>query len=258
MLPKEHGAYVQLGFPILTALAIGGLSVSAILTAVAAIATFLGHEPVVVLTGRRGPRARREAGGLAVFWLVIAATVTATAGLAAIVLCAAGARWSFLVPTSGAVLVAWLFAIHQEKSASGEVAVALTFSSVALPMCVSAGMPWMTGVTVAISFATLFVAATLAVRVVVLGTRAGGNPRAVRVTRAGLGLVCLVSSVLLVTLRRWSVPWTALGAAFPGVLAALAIALSPPAPTELRRLGWTLIIASAVTAFMLVVALRPA
>ena len=64
--------------------------------------------------------------------------------------------------------------------------------------------------------------------------------------------------MVLVTLRHWSVPWTALGATAPGVLAALAIAARPPAPTELRRLGWTLLIASAVTASALVFALRPA
>ena len=259
VLPKEHGAYGQMAFPILTALAIGGLSVPAILTAVAAIAAFLGHEAVAVLAGRRGPRARREAGGLAAFWLVVAATVTATSGLAAIALSAAVARWSFVIPMSGAVLVAWLFAIHQEKSAAGEMAVALTFSSVALPMCVSAGTPWPAGVTVTIAFATLFVGATLAVRVVVLGTRAGGNPRAVHATRVGLGLV-------MSRVERGVRDAPALvgpvdgarAATAPGVLAALAIASRPPAPTELRRLGWTLLIASAVTASMLVFALRPA
>jgi hypothetical protein len=258
VLPKEHGAYAQMAFPILTALAIGGLSAPAMLTAVAVIATFLGHEGVAVITGRRGTRARREAGGQATFWLVASATVSATSGLAAIALSAAGARWSFVVPMSGAVLVAWLFAIHQERSAAGEMAVALTFSSVALPMCVSAGTPWPVGVTVAIAFATLFVGATLAVRVVVLSTRAGGNPRAVHATRVGLGLVVLASGMVLVTLRHWSVPWTALGATAPGVMAALAMAARPPAPTELRRLGWTLLIASAVTASVLVFALRPA
>jgi hypothetical protein len=64
--------------------------------------------------------------------------------------------------------------------------------------------------------------------------------------------------VVFVTLRYWAVPWTALGAAAPGVLAALSIASRPPAPTELRRLGWMLIIASAVTASVLVFALRTA
>jgi hypothetical protein len=258
VLPKEHGAYGQMAFPILTAFAIAGLSAPAALTALAAIAAFLGHEAVAVLMSRRGPRARRDAGGRAAFWVVVALAVAAAAGVAAIALSPAGARWSFLVPASGAVVVAWLFALHQEKSAAGEVAVALTFSSVALPMCVSAGSRWTAGVTVTVAFATLFVIATLAVRVVVLGTRAGGNPAAVHATRVGLGLACLASSVALVTLRHWSVPWTALGAAAPGVLAAVAIALRPPAPTELRRLGWTLAIASAVTAAVLVFALRPA
>ena len=47
MLPKEHGAYGQLLFPIATALAIGHPGPGAALLSAAALCAFLGHEPLV-------------------------------------------------------------------------------------------------------------------------------------------------------------------------------------------------------------------
>lgn len=256
MLPKEHGAYGQMAFPTLTAIAITGATAPAILTALATLAAFLVHEPVAVLAGRRGRRVQREAGMRALCWLTITGAATVIAGFWAVRLTPPAARWSFLVPALGAGVVALLFGARQEKSAAGEIAVAVTFSSVALPIGLSAGLPWTAAAAVALAYATLFVAATLAVRVVVLGTRAGGDPRAVGATRLVLGLVCVVEAGLVVVLRQWSVPRLALFAPAPGVLTAIAIAARPPAPAALRRLGWTVIVASAATAVALVAAFR--
>ncbi len=50
-LPKEHGAYGQLAFPLVTALAVSGTSVPAGLIALAVVACFLAHEPLLVLLG---------------------------------------------------------------------------------------------------------------------------------------------------------------------------------------------------------------
>lgn len=258
LLPKEHGAYGQMAFPMLTALAVGGVATSSLLTAVAVAAAFLSHEALAVLLGRRGPRARREDGRHAAIWVAATVAVSVAAGVAAVALTAPGARWPFVFPIVGALVVGWLFAIREDKSAAGEIAVALTFSSVALPMCVSAGTSWPSAAAVALAFATLFVVATLAVRVVVLGTRGGGNPGAVRATRLGLCVVCVVSAAGLAALRPWFVPALALAASVPGVLAALVIAMRPPASTALRRLGWTFIVLAMVTSVVLVVALRRA
>ncbi len=54
LLPREHGAYAQLGFPLVTALALGDLGVAPLLLVVGIIAVFLVHEPVMVLSGGRG------------------------------------------------------------------------------------------------------------------------------------------------------------------------------------------------------------
>jgi len=50
MFPKEHGAYGQLLFPLATSLLVAGVTGAALLTAVAACAAFLSHEPLLVLS----------------------------------------------------------------------------------------------------------------------------------------------------------------------------------------------------------------
>jgi len=74
MWPKEHGAYGQLVFPLATAFAIAGATAPALLTAIAVTAAFLAHEPLIVLLGRRGVRARRDHFRRAAIWLTASGT----------------------------------------------------------------------------------------------------------------------------------------------------------------------------------------
>src|SRR5262245_28487506 len=69
MLPREHGAYGQLLFPLVTALAVGWPTVAAYGLAVAGIALFVAHEPLLVVMGQRGVRAEREQTRRAWRWL---------------------------------------------------------------------------------------------------------------------------------------------------------------------------------------------
>src|SRR6188474_1875399 len=80
MLPREHGAYGQLLFPLGAALAIAGVHPSGMLTATAAVAAFVAHEPLVLLLGGRGARARREQRRQAIMWLAISGAVAVAAG----------------------------------------------------------------------------------------------------------------------------------------------------------------------------------
>ena len=68
-LPREHGAYGQLVFPLVTAFGVAGLSSGGLLLATAVIAAFLAHEPAAVRFGQRGVRASREDGAGAARWL---------------------------------------------------------------------------------------------------------------------------------------------------------------------------------------------
>jgi hypothetical protein len=166
--------------------------------------------------------ARDSHGSQAAVALALAAAATLGFALLALSEAAPAVRWSFAVPVIPTLLVIGAIVRGAEKSWAGEMAVAVTFSLTALPVALSAGAAPRTGWAIAIAFGVVFCAATLAVRTVVLGVRGGGNPRAVRVSRAAvllvsstavLGLAMAVQGQLIPLPRwprsshRWCLPW---------------------------------------------------
>ena len=132
-----------------------------------AVAGFLAHEPASVLLGLRGARARRELGGQAIRWLACSLVISLIAGAIALLVIQRSARWSIAVPIGPAVLLGVATALGREKS-WGEVAAALTFAGLAVPIAMAGGASLAIGIAVAAPFALLFVTSTLAVRTVIL------------------------------------------------------------------------------------------
>lgn len=257
LLPKEHGAYGQIAFPLLTAFAVAGVSPGGLLIAAPVIAGFLAHEPAAILLGLRGPRARRELRQRALQWLGWCLAIGASAGAGALLTIDAAARWSIVVPVAPALWLSVAAARGKEKSWHGEVAAALAFSGAAMPVAMAAGAPAEAAAAVAIPFALLFVASTLAVRVVILRVRRGGDPGAATATRrAALFLAGGGAAILAVVTASGFLTPSVLVAAAPGLLTATVIAAYPPAPMHLRTVGWTLVAVSVVTAAIVVTASR--
>lgn len=254
LLPKEHGAYGQITFPLLAAFAVAGVSPGGLLIAAPVIAGFLAHEPAAILLGLRGPRAKRELRQRALQWLGCCLAIGGSAGAAALLTIDAAARWSIVVPVAPALWLSVATARGKEKSWHGEVAAALAFSGAAMPVAMAAGAPAEAAAAVAIPFALLFVASTLAVRVVILRVRRGGDPRATTATRrAALSLAGGSAAALAVVTASGFLTPSVFVAAAPGLLTATVIAAYPPAPAHLRTLGWTLVAVSVVTAAIVVV-----
>jgi YwiC-like protein len=256
IFPREHGAYGQLAFPLITSFAVAGVSTAALVIAASAIAGFLAHEPLLVILGRRGARAKRDTRRRAIIALTVEGLIGAAAGVTAIVLAPREIRWSLLVPLVPAAVLAIAIVFEHEKRALGEVAAALTFSSVAIPVCLAAGASWRSALSITIAFAAIFVTATLAVRAVILRARAGGNRRAERTTRL---TVWLVAATLLVSLTWGSAhdltPWGTTIAATPGLVGAAWLSIRPPSPAYLRTIGWTLVATAGAAAVVLIVSL---
>jgi hypothetical protein len=106
---------------------------------------------------------------------------------------------------------------------------------------------------VAIPFALLFVSTTLAVRVVILRVRGGGNVEAMAISRrAALALAAGSMVFLCLASRADLVPTSLIATTSPGLLTATAVALRPPAPSHLRSLGWTLVAISVLTTVIVV------
>jgi hypothetical protein len=253
LLPKEHGAYGQITFPLIAAFGVAGLSAGGLLIAAAVTAGFMAHEPASVLLGQRGPRARRELGRRASWWLGGCAFAAGAAGLGALVTLPGAIGWTLAVPLVPALLLAVATFRGEEKSWYGETAAALAFSGAAVPIAMAGGATLATGMAVAIPFALLFVASTLAVRVVILRVRGGGDPAAAGTTRrAALGLVAGGLVALWVLVANQLVAPSILIAAAPGLLTAAGIALRPPPPAHLRTLGWTLVAVSVLTTLIVI------
>ena len=139
MLPREHGAYGQLLFPLVTALAIGRPALSASMLACAIVCAFLSHEPLLVLLGQRGARAAREQRAQATRWFASCASGAVVLGGAGIALMPSHARTMLVVPAILAAALVVVVVRGREHTAAGEVLSAVTLSSFALPVGAAAG-----------------------------------------------------------------------------------------------------------------------
>jgi hypothetical protein len=255
--PKEHGAYGQLAFPLMTALLISEASAATLAWVLAVVAAFIAHEPALVLCGRRGPRQRREQGRQAA--VVFALTGVGAVALATLAILAApaGERWLFVVPMVPALVVALTIVKGSEKSSLGEIAAAFAFALAAVPAAVSAGASVQAAAAIAVVFGVIFIAGTLAVRIVILRVRGGGNPAAVRATRnAVMGVSAVALAGLTVAGWRDALPWIPLAAAAPALAFAVAVAINPPRPVRLRALGWSLVALTTLAAVVLIAGFR--
>lgn len=253
MLPREHGAYGQLGFPLATALVVAGGSPAGLLIATAAVAAFLAHEPAEILLGHRGPRALRDQGPRARVALGICALAALAAGLGAAATLEPRSYWALAVPLIPASLLAICTVTGREKTWYGEVTAAVAFSTVAVPIVAAGGGGMRQALTIAIPFALFSVLSTLAVRVVILRVRGGGDQVATNRTRRAVFTLSGLAFVTLGALASAStLPWAIPAAAVPGVLAATLVAAFPPPPAKLKRLGWTLMGASLLTAAIVI------
>ena len=251
--PKEHGAYGQVAFPLITAFAVAGLTVGGVLTAAAVLAGFIAHEPAAVLLGLRGPRARRALRRPATALLTACSVAGGIAGIGAVWAMDPRARASMAVLAVPALLLVFTMLRNQEKSWRGETAAVVAFATAAVPVTMAADATLQTALAVAIPFALLFVTSTLAVRVVILRVRGGGDPHAAAATRlATIAVTAAGAAGLALVSTAGFLSSSVLMAAAPGLLTAGTIAVHPPSPKSLRRVGWTLVAVSVVTALLIV------
>lgn len=251
LIPYEHGTYGQLAFPLVTALAVGRPTVGAFAFAVAAFAAFLAHESLLVLLGHRGVRASREQRADAWRSLAIFGGVAIVSGMAAIAVLPPAARVGVAIPAMLAIALGVLVALRRERTTLGESLVAVTLSSVSLPIAIAAGASAEAAHTVALVFAIVFVTATICVRSIIVTSARTGPTRltAAAVTLAGV-------AVLLVLAARGTLAPVAPIAALPVCAVAAGLLVRPPSPRRLRVVGWGLVGATTTTAALLIVVLR--
>ena len=193
MVPREHGAYAELLFPIVSVFLGGSPTTSTWLLAIGAIACFLANEPLLVLVGQRGTRMKREESDRAKRALLIFLLIGLGAGIAGLLLATPAVQYAVGMPLLLGVGLIMLAIQGLERSMIGEALAASTLSSIAIPLGLSAGLGLAPTLAVALIWLLTSLLGTAVVRLTLARTKAKTDQELARVrfNRALLVLVCL-------------------------------------------------------------------
>lgn len=259
MVPREHGAYAELLFPIATVLLGGKPAVSTVLLAVAAVGCFLANEPLLVLLGERGGRAKRRQSDRAKRALLIFLLIALGAGFAGFILAPRGVRIAVILPLllgGGLVLMA---VQGLERTMFGEALAAAALSSLAIPLGLSAGLQPTAALAVTLIWFLSSSLGTSIVRLTISRTKSKTPEAQRRVAwkRGFLMLVCLVAIAVGV-----GAPFGAragfwvLAAVVPVALVVFVMAALRPTTRRLRLMGWSLVAANLCSLIAVVTTLK--
>lgn len=246
LAPKEHGAYAQLGLPVATALVGGRPTASAVALTAAAVAVFCMHEPLLVVLGRRGARARVTDGTRAWRWLAVSAVAALGSAIIALPL----SPVAVAIPGLLGVVVALLIAYDLERTTWAETIVAWCLSSVSVPIAVASGWTLRNALGAAIAWAIGLSAATVAVRGILAAKKKGVPPARTA------ALVVVLPALAGALAAAGAIPAWPVLASLPVVAVASFIALRPPHPRSLHAVGWSLVTATVMTGAAIVLSVR--
>ncbi len=247
LLPREHGAYAELGFPLLSGLVLASPGAAAWLFVAAAVLLFLANEPLVVLLGVRGKRAREEHAVAARRGLAILGGMGVAAWLAALWLASPEARWLALVPAALASGLVPVVLSRNLKTLPGEVIAGAAFSAMHLPVAAAGGAAGTALWGPPVLWFAVTVSATLAVHAI-KSRITGATPWVVPAASWTARLALLAALAAWVWMPGWRT--VALAACLPlaGVVAVNRLALSP---RKLKLVGWAVVAANALAVTVL-------
>jgi hypothetical protein len=252
LLPKEHGAYAELAFPLITGLALAVPSLSALALGGAAVLLFLLNEPVAILLGSRGKRLKDQLGDQATqraSFLLGGAT-----GLGLLGLWNGGTDiWPELAyPMAAGALLIPLLLRGTQKSIFGEFVVVTAFATLLLPLAAASGADPQRAAAAAGVWWLSFALGTLEVHAIKARLKEKAKNQW---TRWGSPLAAglVVTGALAATLGFSPTPEMAGPAAalLTPALAIFALSLLRVHPKRLKRVGWTLVGANSVALVLL-------
>lgn len=237
--PREHGAYAQLGAPLLCALLVRAPTLPAILVASGAVFAFLANEPLLVVLGHRGRRMLETESGRARVRLTCVGSLALLAGVSGLVLggprviVAAGI---VAAPALALILLAYRRSLH---SLGGEILAAVALPGLAVPAGVASGIALGEALVLWTAWSAAYVASVVAVQHVIARHR-----RAAAVSDRGLA-ASFLASTLGVALLAMRVDIALV--AIPLLAVTTLIVLFPPRATHLRTVGVALVAMSSIS-----------
>jgi len=253
-MPREHGAYAQVIFPLVTALALGDLGLAPLLLVVSIVTVFLAHEPVLVVSGGRGGRAQRETTEPARHRLAFLIAIGLPAGALGLWLAPSAARLSALVPlVLGALLIPFTLK-RKEKTTAGELLVSFALPATSIPVAMAGGVESRAAFIAAAVWAVVFALGTLTVRGIIARAKKNVAAGAMPHVAPALSAATIAVAIWLGLSQR--TPTLAALAVVPSALATLVFGLSGVHPKNLRRLGWSLVTSNVAVLLALIFGLR--
>jgi hypothetical protein len=244
--PREHGAYGQLGAPLLGALLLHAPTASAGFLAAAACCAFLANEPLLVFLGQRGARMRASHGPIAARRLALALVAAVVLGGLGLAL----SSWPTLelagfaaVPAAGLAALAWSRLQH---TLGGELLATIAFPAAAAPVLVATGTPSTTAIAIWIAWTVGYACSVAGVHRVLARHRRAAS-------RIDSVLAVAFAAVVVIAIALHAVIPVAT-IALPLVAIALYLVVRPPPATRMRTVGVAIVIASCMSVAMLVAA----
>ena len=239
MWPREHGAYAQLGAPLLTALAVAAPTTPAIALAIAACLAFLANEPLMIVLGHRGPRMHAASGPAARLRLGITAggaAISAGVGLALAPPHALALAAFVAIPVLATIGLAWTKSVH---SVAGELVAAAALPGAAAPVAAASGVPWQTAALLWLAWSLGYAASVVAVHEILRRQR-----------RVAPRLLLAIAAAAVAVSAVWV---RALWVAVPLVGLSAGLGVRPPSARRVRTIGVALVIASTASVAIAVV-----
>ncbi|MEM9644018.1 MAG: YwiC-like family protein [Planctomycetota bacterium] len=240
--PKEHGAYAILAVPLATGLIITGPTIVGLAATLAAVAGFLSHEPLLVVMGYRGARARQTfpfvRQRLAVLLIVMLAS-----GLAALWLGPMLVRWSLIGCAMLASISFSVACLGKHRTLTGQLLGVVSLSAPLVPVLLAGQRPLGTSIESWVTLAIGFTSTTVAVRGVIATQKR--QPCELHFTI--LGAISVIIGGLVAT--GYSLVWATL----PMLCMSWSLLLRPPPTRYLKRVGWTLVGGTLASAIWLLV-----
>lgn len=242
-LPREHGAYGQLGFPLLSAWLAGHADGKAAALTIIFLAGFWLHEPWLLWLGRRGSRARQQAGART-GWLIGALSAVALGGWVWIWFGSnAGLRMAMCLPAGLGLAVLGLAMRGYERRLWGEVLATAALVSCSMPVALAAGVPPGPALLMSLLWTCVLVSAVFAVR----GLISRAKYQDPKPAMMSLLLPCGAGLAGLLATRHGMADGPFMLPLLPICILNLFLFIYPVSPRHLRKLGWAYVGVSLLT-----------
>jgi len=252
LLPKEHGAYAQLAFPLVTGMALAVPTLSTLTLGAAAVALFLANEPAAIVLGARGKRLKEQEGPRAKLRgsiLLGAGSILGVVGLAA--------GWPqiwpvVLLPFIASILLIPMVLMGRQKTLFGEFLVITAFTTLLLPMAAASGADPTRAALASAVWWLSFGLGTMEVHAIKARHKKTERARWTRwVSPLASGVVVAVAVFLALGQGGFPVLAAPAAALIPPSLAIFALSLTQLHPKHLKRVGWSLVVANSLALILL-------